>query len=137
MKSSSEHECYRLIQQIAVTKHPFCVRCGAPSTCGHHIFTRSRPGTAFDPDAVIGMCAECHTWAHRYPSRAILLAQVVIGIKEYNLLTRKSIEVCRYRASDYREIRQRLRGILKQTEGELNANNRRDHRQHTANLSRL
>lgn len=134
MKSSVEQECYRLVQQIAVTKHPVCVRCGDPSTCGHHIFTRSRPGTTFDPDAVIGMCAECHAWAHRWPNYAILVAQSVIGITKYYRLEKKSREVCRYRVSDFREIRQRLREILKQTERDLNANNRRDYRHHTADM---
>ncbi len=121
MKSSVERECYRLVQVIAVTKYPSCVRCGEPSTCGHHIFSRRNNATAFDPDAVLGMCAECHVWAHSYPGAGLRLAQTIIGIKEYNRLAKKSMEVCRYRAADFREIRQRLREELKGAEN-LNGN---------------
>ena len=116
MKSSVERECFRLVQVIAVTKYPNCVRCGAPSTCGHHIFSRSRNATAFDPAAVLGLCAECHAWAHQYPGAGLRLAQTIVGIKEYNRLAKKSMAICRYRASDFREIRQRLREELKEQE---------------------
>jgi len=114
MRSSVEQECFRLIQQIAVTQHPFCVRCDQPATCGHHIYTRSRPATAFLPDAVLGVCAECHEWIERNPEEAIALAISIIGRKRYEMLEWLSYTVCRFRKQDYRDIRQELRIRLRE-----------------------
>jgi hypothetical protein len=115
MKSSVEKECFALIQEIAVKRHPRCKRCGDPSQCGHHIFTRSRPATAFLPEAVIGLCAECHDWIERHPDFGAALAVSILGREEYDHLSALSRVVCRYRAADYREIRDGLRKILEDT----------------------
>jgi len=116
MRSSVEQECFRLIQQIAVTQHPFCVRCGQPSTCGHHIYTRSRPATAFDPEAVLGVCVICHDHIERHPEEGTQLAINVIGWGKYVFLEGKSRNYCGYRIEDFREIRQGLRQRLKEME---------------------
>ena len=114
MKSSVERDCYRLLQQIVVERDKVCVRClENPSACGHHIFTRSRPVTAFLPEAVIGLCTDCHNWAQRNPNLAAMLAISVLGERKYEKLARLSLEVRRYRPADFREIRQGLRMELK------------------------
>ena len=64
---SAKDDCYRLIQEISVARDPFCRApgCERLSTCGHHLFPRSRLATAFDPRFIIGLCHYCHVpWAH-------------------------------------------------------------------------
>ena len=111
-----EKDCDRLLQQVVVERDKVCVRClDKPSTCGHHIFTRSRPATRYRPDAVIGVCAECHNYLEEHPAIARVFAISFIGYENYYDLERLSLVTCRFRAADYREIRQQLRMILKES----------------------
>ena len=111
--TSLEKDCDRLLQQVVVERDKVCVRCRVkPAACGHHIFTRSRPATRYRPDAVIGVCAECHNYLEEHPAIAREFAISFIGYENYNILERLSLAVCRFRAADFREIRQELRMMI-------------------------
>jgi len=111
--TSLEKDCDRLLQQVVVERDWVCVRCRVhPAACGHHIFTRSRPATRYRPDAVIGVCADCHNYLEEHPHEAIKLAKSFIGYENYYILERLSLVTCRFRAADYREIRQGLRMMI-------------------------
>jgi 5-methylcytosine-specific restriction endonuclease McrA len=117
MKSPIEQECFRLVQQIVVARDKKCVRCGEPSSCGHHVFTRSRQATAFLPEACMGLCTECHNWIEAHPEQGVILAVSLLGRKRYDELERVSLTQCRFREADYRDIRRVLRKRLKEVEG--------------------
>ena len=108
-----KNECYRLIQQVAILQNPICKypNCWKPSSCGHHIFSRSRLATAFLPEAVWGMCQEHHAWAHAHPMRFKQLAVSLIGFENYWVIARRSNEVIKH--IDYSEIKANLKAILK------------------------
>jgi len=79
-------ECYKLIQELVTKETPFCKRCGAPATVGHHLYKRDRLATAFLPEALWSLCAECHNWVHRnpYPFQVMVINE--IGERYYELL---------------------------------------------------
>ena len=63
-------ECYRLVQQIAVARDRLCrgPGCWERATAGHHLFPGSgRNSTDFNPEYVMGLCVNCHDWAHHKP----------------------------------------------------------------------
>ena len=118
MKSSVDNDCMRLVQQIVVERDKECVRCHIkPADCGHHIFTGSRPATRYRPDAVMGVCAECHNWLEEHPAMAREFAISFIGYENYHILERISLVTCRFRPADFREIRQGLRMMIGRGDG--------------------
>lgn len=104
--------CYRLIQEIAVLQDPVCVYpyCPYLSVVGHHLFTRSRLSTAFDPQAVRGLCHDHHQWVHNNPKQATLMFIKLIGVLKYGELERKSRIIMA--SLDFRMTRETLKSIL-------------------------
>lgn len=110
---SAKDDCYKLIQQIAVLKDPFCVHgCGRRSSCGHHVFKRDRLATAFDPDLVVGLCAQCHTgWAHGKDADDFKQFMIKrIGKDAFYAARRRSNEIVK--GFEYERRRDELRFIL-------------------------
>ena len=110
---SAKDDCYQLIQQIVVTRDQICQhpKCSTGVQCGHHLFKRDRMATAFDPEAVIGLCAWHHTsWAENQPNvfREFMIKRMG---ERYQQLRRKSYETVKN--LDYESIREHLRNIFK------------------------
>lgn len=105
-------EAYRLIQEVVVKETPFCKRCGSPATVGHHLYKRDRMATAFLPEALWGLCTECHAWAHRNPCQLQKMVIEEIGERYYELL-RLSHTVVKNMDLDQvkKELKKRMREI--------------------------
>lgn len=107
----AEADCYRLIQMVALQQDPACIICGWPSEVGHHLFKRDRLATAFLPEAVRGLCNQCHRDAHNYP---LLFSGTMIrmmGEDRYFELERLSWKVAKH--FDFNAKRQVLKALLR------------------------
>lgn len=113
MNSAIKKDCFSLIQEIALKERPYCLvpGCCKPSTAGHHIFTRSRLSTAFNPQAVIALCESHHAFAHSHPAEGRKMAAGIIG-PDYEALRQISLMVVRFRDSDFVRIRTILKSRL-------------------------
>jgi ribosomal protein S27AE len=109
---TGKRDCYRLFQEIVTARNGKCRRCGTTPISAHHIFHRNRMATAFLPENGIGLCAECHQWAHQKPALFRTWIMGSIGADRYEKLRRLSLETCRLRGGDFADIRDRLRVIL-------------------------
>ena len=110
---SAKDDCYKLMQEIAVTRDVVCQRpeCGRPAECGHHLFKRDRMATAFLPEAVVGVCTQDHVgWAHAKPNEFKKFMVNYMG-NRYHKLSKLSTTVCKYQ--DYNIIRSKLRECLR------------------------
>lgn len=107
----SKKECYALIQEVAVKRHPVCPWCPKPSVVGHHLFKRDRMATAFLPEAVQGMCDYHHGYWHKHPAgfRQEMIRE--IGDDRYWELERLSQTVVRN--VDYGAVKRKLTLLLK------------------------
>jgi len=110
--NSTKQDCYRLIQQITLLRDPICVvpGCAFLSSAGHHLFPRARLSTAFDPQAVRGLCHQHHQWVHANPKQATLMFIKLIGVLKYGELERKSRTIMPN--FDFEETRRVLKSIL-------------------------
>jgi len=81
-----EKRCYDLIQEVTLRQQPRCRICSVPSEVGHHLFKRDRMATAFLPEAVWGLCNNCHTQAHAHPMLFKAVAHQTMGQRYYDLL---------------------------------------------------
>jgi len=109
----AKQECKKLIQEAVVLRDPICVRpgCGSPSDCGHHIFKRDRPTTAFLPEACVGLCTRCHTgFAHGKPEEFKRFMISRLGEDRYYELRRLSYKTAE--EIDYVVIRDGLRAFI-------------------------
>lgn len=118
---SAKDDCYKLVQEIAVTRDAVCLRpeCGKPADCGHHIFKRDRMATAFLPEAVVGVCTQDHTgWAHAKPKEFQAFMVGEIGDR-YHELNRLSMSVCKYQnyAAIRAGLRERLQALIIEKRG--------------------
>ena len=109
-----EKKCFRLVQEIVCERDGVCQRCGKMPISGHHFFGRRNHSTCFDPQGMLGLCVECHAWAHSYPEMARELLRSLVGDECYTWLEALSRTVCRLKEGDFRLIAERLR---KQLEG--------------------
>jgi hypothetical protein len=113
-------DCYRLIQEIAIGQDPFCRApgCGKRTDCGHHIFKRDRLATAFEPDAVIGLCTQHHTgFAHGKPEEFKKFMIKRLGEARYYELRRLSHTDVPF--MDYEKKRDELKRILEEIRGDI------------------
>lgn len=46
-----------------------CVRCQRPAVTIHEIVPRSRTKDWANPENQVPLCAECHSWAHKYGAK--------------------------------------------------------------------
>ena len=108
----AKHDCYRLIQQIAVAQDIFCIipGCGQLSQVGHHLFKRDRMATAFHPGAVRGLCNLHHGHARGKPEQFKKAMIGLMGFERYYELQRLSKSVVKN--TDYVAKRAELRGML-------------------------
>jgi len=112
MSSKAKDDCYKLIQMIALARDKGCQNpeCSRLGEAGHHLFKRDRLATAFDPEAVIGLCTQCHTgFAHNHPRLFKEFMVERMGDRYYQLRRRSSEAV---KDMDYVAKRVELRGIL-------------------------
>ena len=105
--TSAEKDCFTLIQQIAVLQDPFCILCGRPSECGHHLFGRCL-AAAFNPEMVRGLCNTHHLYAHARPED--FREYVAEVIPRYAELEAEANRVVPW--MDFAEKRKELRAIL-------------------------
>lgn len=80
------------------------------SSVGHHLFKRDRMGTAFLPEALIGLCVDHHAYAHAHPEEFRELMIERMGERYYEL-QRLSNSVVKYQ--DFGGIRRHLRTLIK------------------------
>ena len=106
--TSAEKDCFALIQQIAVLQDPFCIVCGRPSECGHHLFGRGL-AAAFNSEMVRGVCNEDHLKAHGKPDAFRMTMQSLMGWR-YEELRRQANQPVPY--MDFKVKRVELRAIL-------------------------
>ena len=80
-KKGSKARAYRLIQEIAVARDKVCQHpeCMKRVDCGHHTWPRAWMGTAFEPDSIVGYCAEHHQWAHSHRTEHLRILGRKIG----------------------------------------------------------
>jgi len=67
--NSTKKDCYALVQAVTIARDIFCRApgCSSMATAGHHLYKRDRMATAFNPRYVVGLCVDCHGWAHAEP----------------------------------------------------------------------
>lgn len=108
-----KHECYSLVQAVTLKRHPVCRMCGNPSVVGHHQFGRSRQGTAYNPDALIALCMDCHAYAHSKPMLFKAVAKELLGERygELEALSRMTVQL---RAEEYRKIKALLTALAEE-----------------------
>jgi len=114
--TSLEKDCDRLLQIVVVERDKVCQRpgCNNPATAGHHVFGRSAMGTRYVPDACLGLCVEDHDgWARTDRMYVLNVLCIKIGVKRFREIGEMSKKVCRFRAAEFREIRQQLRMMIK------------------------
>lgn len=94
--NNTKKECYRLIQEIALLRDPICVHpgCRRRSVAGHHIWRRNILATAFEPDAVQGVCEVHHRWVHQYPKEAHNMFAGILGRVRWEELKALSKVIC-------------------------------------------
>jgi hypothetical protein len=106
---TSKHDCYRLVQIVVCKQYPVCRMpgCRKQSTVGHHVFPRNRMGTAFNPKAVIALCAAHHDYAHAHPVSFREIAKMIVG-SEFDALEVLSRTIVQFRDADYDQIKKCL-----------------------------
>lgn len=111
--NSEKSDCYALIQAIVVARDKFCKGpgCSNLATSGHHLYKRDCMATAFNPHYVIGICVNCHGWAHRHPTEFRQWAIYLFGEEDYFAGLKLSKTTCKYQ--DFNKIRDNLKEILK------------------------
>lgn len=109
----AKDDCYKLIQEIAVTRDVFCQRpgCTRKADCGHHIFPgRGKIATDFLPEAILGVCTQDHTgWCHNQPAAFKKFMVEKLGERYYEL---RRLSYTHVEHPDYTEIREELRRML-------------------------
>lgn len=105
-------ECYALIQQVVKARDVFCRGPGCPAitTSGHHIYSRSDVGTAFNPRYTVSLCVDCHAWAHGEPIAFQNWVISWMGEDEYYAALRLSNAVVKHQ--DFNQIREFLKQEL-------------------------
>lgn len=105
-----KHECYSLVQAVTLKRHPLCRMCGKPSVVGHHLFTRSRLSTAFNPEALVALCNDCHAYAHAKPMLFKAVAKELLGDRygELQAISRMTVQ---FRTEEYRKIKALLTAL--------------------------
>jgi len=105
-------KCFALFQQVVVSRDRLCRApgCSERSTAGHHIFGRGA-SVAFNPKYGIGLCVECHRWAHAKPEEFKGWVIYMLGEGEYYSGLRLSNAVIKN--IDYEQIRDDLKVLLK------------------------
>ena len=114
--TSAERRCARLVQQVVCERDRVCQRCGATPICGHHFWSRRHHGTAFDPQALLGLCVECHQWAHTSPEMAKILLRTILGDERYTWIEALSKSICKLNEADFRDIAEGLKQTLEEME---------------------
>ncbi len=110
--NAAERKCRVLWQRVVTGRDKVCVRCGAVPTTGHHVFPRRHLGTAFEPDNGLGLCVECHAWAHLWPEMSRVLLRTRLGEQRYAFVEALSKTSPRLREGDYNRISADLKKIL-------------------------
>ena len=124
---AAERKCRVLWQQIVTLRDGRCLRCGHASpeggemqNVGHHPFGRNKNGSAFEPDAGLTLCPDCHDrWARRDPQDCHDLLREKIGEKRYTHLEFLSKQVVRLRPKDFSDIAAELKLKLLEMKGEI------------------
>lgn len=109
---SLKKECYALLQEVVVRRDVFCRApgCSNLATAGHHIFGRKNLATAFDPRYSIGMCVECHLWAHTEPEQFFEWVVRWMGEEYYTALKFSNTVV---KHQDLTQIKEQLKAELR------------------------
>ena len=102
-------ECYALVQAVVCARDIFCRApgCCNLATAAHHLYKRDRMATAFNPRYVIGLCNDCHSWAHAEPDEFREWVISWMGADEYEYGHQLSLTVARH--VDFEGIREQLR----------------------------
>jgi len=101
-----------LFQEVCLKLEPMSAFSGLPAECAHHIFTRGRRSTRWDPENSVCLTRAEHN--HHCPEFRGNVARTYIkryGKEEYDKLRRKSVVVAR--GLDYNEIKEKLLSYLK------------------------
>jgi len=113
-EKGTKKKCTRIIQEIIIARDKVCQHpeCNAPIDCGHHLFKRDRPTTAYLPEALLGVCTQHHTgWCHMKPAEFKKFMIQRLGANRYYELRRLSYE--HIEGIDYNEIYQGLVEVLR------------------------
>ena len=109
----TKKKCYDIIQEIVLARDKVCQApsCTKKVEVGHHIFTRSRNSTVFDPDNIIGLCHVHHMkFAHNKPKEFKEFLLDRMGERYYEL-RRESNKILQH--PDYQETYEFLRKVLR------------------------
>jgi len=64
-KTRLKKKADRAMQQYYIKLRPFCLVCGAPTSCQHHYFPKSMSSVLrYDEENLIPLCAGCHLGVH-------------------------------------------------------------------------
>lgn len=105
-------ECYSLVQAVVCARDIFCraPRCSNLVSAAHHLHKRDRIATAFNPKYLIGLCVDCHGWAHAEPGEFREWIIMKIGADEYEYGHQLSLTIAKH--VDFEQIRNFLKQEL-------------------------
>jgi len=109
---SIKRECYALVQAVVCARDIFCRApgCSNLATAAHHMYKRDRLATAFNPQYLIGLCVDCHAWAHAEPDEFREWVIQWMGTDEYEYGHQLSLTVCKH--IDFKKVRDNLKQDL-------------------------
>ena len=89
VKARAFNTCQRCGQRIDDEKHGLNTMANDP----HHIFSRGKDSTKYDPDNGICLCRNCHNWAGDHPKECRAWIISIKGEEWYHKLKVKSLKI--------------------------------------------
>ena len=79
-RTALRNRVWKKVRDAFMAAHPFCARCGAPSTDPHHLRPRSvAPKLVCEPRNLCALCHGCHLWLNDHRAEAYAAGWLKLG----------------------------------------------------------